>query len=508
MRIKQFAGLLLIHILLLKMAAAQVRIVTELADGWKFSKGKNDLAFQADFNDRNWQTVRVPHDWAIYGPFDKEVDKQVVAITQNNEKAASEKTGRTGALPYVGEGWYRKEFSLPEYKAGQRVTLLFEGAMSEPKVFLNGQKVGEWNYGYNYFYFDISSQFLPNQKNLLAVQLSNMEQSSRWYPGAGLYRKVSLIVTNPESIDLWGTFITTPLITPDLARVNIKTNVSVKYARLITEIRDAGGILVASNIDQTSFGTAFEQNFRVAKPTLWSPETPYLYTAVSRLYVGTTLRDEVTTRFGIREISYKPNTGFQLNGQTRKFKGVCLHHDLGPLGTAINKAALRRQLRILKDMGCNAIRSSHNMPSLEQLELCDEMGFLFLAESFDEWAKPKVKNGYARFFFNRCRKRCGKPNTCYPQSSLYCNVELRQRSTRPMGCGRGEAGQMAAGNLSPGRSYPPGYGRHGPGKSRYAIRLWCHHGHPGIKLPYAFIRGSLQSFSAGISPGLGNGLYR
>jgi beta-galactosidase len=398
MRVNPLAILVLFNLLLIKVSSAQVRVVTELADGWKFSKGKNEGAYQTNFNDKSWQTVSVPHDWAIYGPFDKEIDKQVVAITQNGEKVASEKTGRTGALPYTGEGWYRKEFSLPNLKQGQKVLILFEGAMSEPKVFLNGQKVGEWNYGYNYFYFDISNQVVPNQKNLLAVNLRNSEQSSRWYPGAGLYRKVSVIVKNAESIDQWGTYITTPLITQGLAKVNIKTKVSASNAYLVTQVLDANGNPVAADTAKTLFGKEFEQNIPVTQPKLWSPETPYLYTAVSKLYVGNELKDEVTSRFGIREISYTSKLGFRLNGQSRKFKGVCLHHDLGPLGTAINVAALRRQLRILKDMGCDAIRSSHNMPSREQLELCDEMGFMFLAETFDEWARPKVKNGYNRFF--------------------------------------------------------------------------------------------------------------
>ncbi|MDB5191575.1 MAG: beta-galactosidase [Segetibacter sp.] len=390
--------LLILNVLLLNQPIAQVRVVTELTDDWKFSKGKNDGAFEVDFNDKSWQKVSVPHDWAIYGPFDKEVDKQVVAITQNGEKVASEKTGRTGALPYIGEGWYRKDFTLPAMKHGQKAIILFEGAMSEPRVYLNGQKVGEWNYGYNFFYFDITNRVLLGKNNTLAVQLNNVEQSSRWYPGAGLYRKVSIIVKNQESIDQWGTYITTPLITPELAKVNIKTKVSAKGARLVTRILDANGNQVSADSTHKLFGKEFEQNIMVLQPKLWSPETPYLYKAVSRLYVGDVLKDEVTTRFGIREISYQPNTGFSLNGKTRKFKGVCLHHDLGPLGTAINTAALRRQLRILKDMGCDAIRSSHNMPSIEQLELCDEMGFMFLAESFDEWARPKVKNGYSRFF--------------------------------------------------------------------------------------------------------------
>jgi beta-galactosidase len=284
------------------------------------------------------------------------------------------------------------------------VLILFEGAMSEPKVFLNGQKVGEWNYGYNYFYFDITDKVSAVGKNMLAVHLNNMGESSRWYPGAGLYRKVSILIKNAESIDQWGTYITTPSITAEIAKVNIKTKVTGKGLHLVTDILDATGKRVTTDTVQTLFGNEFEQNIAVTRPRLWSPETPYLYTAVSRLYAGSELKDELTTRFGIRQISYLPNTGFSLNGKTRKFKGVCLHHDLGPLGAAMNLSALRRQLGILKEMGCDAIRSSHNMPSLEQLELCDEMGFMFLAETFDEWARPKVKNGYARFFAKDAEK--------------------------------------------------------------------------------------------------------
>ncbi|WP_231559999.1 DUF4982 domain-containing protein [Flavobacterium gilvum] len=380
------------------MTFAQKTTIIELKSGWKFAKGQNEKAFENSFNDSKWQSVTVPHDWAIYGPFDKEVDKQVTAIVQNGEKVATEKTGRTGALPYIGEAWYRNQFSVPDLNKDKKVLLLFEGAMSEPKVFVNGKKVGEWNYGYNYFYFDITDFVSANAKNNLAVHLSNKGESSRWYPGAGLYRKVKLIVKNKESIDQWGTFITTPVVSDDLAKVNVKTKISGENLRIITKIKDANGNEVATNESNALFGNEFEQNIAVKNPHLWSPETPYLYTAISQLYDGDVLKDETSTRFGIRTIKFEPNKGFSLNGQIRKFKGVCLHHDLGPIGTAINKAALRRQLTILKDLGCNAIRSSHNMPSLEQLELCDEMGFMFLAESFDEWAKPKVKNGYNRFF--------------------------------------------------------------------------------------------------------------
>ncbi|GEC71548.1 beta-galactosidase [Flavobacterium flevense] len=393
----QFRVFLLSFFIITQISLAQVRTVRELDSNWKFQKGDFENAFQSNFNDSKWEKVTVPHDWAIYGPFDKEIDKQTVAIVQNGEKVASEKTGRTGALPHVGSAWYRNKFSISAAEKGKKVILLFEGAMSEPQIYLNGKKVGEWAYGYSYFYFDVTD-FINAGENTLAVKLTNKDFASRWYPGAGLYRKVSLIIKNKESIDQWGTSITTPFISKEAAKVNVKTKATGQNGYLVTTVFDANGQKLSSDKATTKFGNEFDQNIKVDNPKLWSPENPYLYKAVSQWFVGDELKDEVTTRFGIRDIKYEANKGFSLNGEVRKFKGVCLHHDLGPLGTAINVAALRRQLTILKDMGCNAIRSSHNMPSLEQLELCDEMGFMFLAESFDEWAKPKVKNGYNRFF--------------------------------------------------------------------------------------------------------------
>ncbi|MBP8792058.1 MAG: DUF4982 domain-containing protein [Lutibacter sp.] len=391
-RILFFVAFLSVHFLF-----SQIRVVKELDVNWKFQKGNLKNPAQVNFDDSKWENVTVPHDWAIKGPFNKEIDKQTVAIFQNGEKNATEKTGRTGALPHIGMAWYRNKFIVPNYEKGKKVLLLFEGAMSEPKIYLNGKKVGEWAYGYGYFYFDIS-EFVKDGENILAVQLMNKEFASRWYPGAGLFRTVSVIVKNNVSIDQWGTFITTPFINAEEAKVNIKTKVSGENVQLKTTIFNAEGNEIATITSKEQFGKEFSQDLKVEKPVLWSPETPYLYSAVSKLYVGAELKDEISTKFGIRDIKYSAENGFQLNGVTTKFKGVCLHHDLGPLGAAVNKAALKRQLTILKDMGCNAVRSSHNMPSLEQLELCDEMGFLFLAESFDEWAKPKVENGYHRFF--------------------------------------------------------------------------------------------------------------
>ncbi len=390
--------ILVLIIILLAINAQAQRNVINLEKNWKFSKGDFPGAVNAGFDDKTWENVTVPHDWAIYGPFDKEVDKQVIAIVQNNENVATEKTGRTGALPFIGVGWYRTEFSILEFKTGKKVLLTFDGAMSEAQVFVNGQKVGEWPYGYSYFYFDITRFLKPDGNNLLAVRLENLPKSSRWYPGAGIYRKVQLIVKDEVSFEHWGTFITTPYISGEVAKVNLKTTVHGLKLRWLTEIKDSSGKIVASNETSQQFGNQMEQNIAVTNPQLWSPESPYLYSATNKLYEGEILKDEQTITFGIRNIEFIADIGFLLNGKVTKFKGVCLHHDLGPLGAAINKAALRRQLTILKDMGCNAIRSAHNMPSMEQLELCDEMGFMMIAESFDEWAKPKVQNGYNRFF--------------------------------------------------------------------------------------------------------------
>ena len=398
MIISNFKSIAILFLSVLSLSfQAQTRKVITLKENWKFQKGTIENAQNITFDDAEWQKVSVPHDWAIYGPFDKEIDKQNVAITQNGEKIPTEKTGRTGSLPHIGTAWYRNEFSLSTIETSKKIMLLFEGAMSEPEVFINGKKVGEWKYGYSYFYFDISEN-IKEGKNTIAVKLTNKEFASRWYPGAGLYRNVRLIIKNQESIAQWGTFITTPFVTDSLAKINIKTSINSNKGFVKTTIFDAEGKALISQESSSVFGHEFEQNIPLENPTLWSPENPYLYTAKTEYFVNNKLSDEITTRFGVRKIEFTREKGFVLNGEITKFKGVCLHHDLGPLGTAINKAALKRQMIILKDMGVNAIRSSHNMPSFEQLELADEMGFLFLAESFDEWKKPKVENGYNRFF--------------------------------------------------------------------------------------------------------------
>ncbi len=394
---------LLFSILIISNHSNAQTIIYEL-DKWKFHRGDITNAYDKDFDDSEWKSVTVPHDWAIFGPFDKEIDKQLVRITQNNEEIATEKTGRTGALPFLGVGWYRTKVKLPENSSENRIIIAFDGAMSNAEVFINGKKVGSRPYGYSYFFFDIS-EFAGKSIYLdIAVRLESQPFSSRWYPGAGLYRKVRLIIKNKECFKHWGHNVTTPYISDDLAKINIRSKVYGDNLHVKAKVKDIDGNVVGEMVSSQKYGDEFELNIPCRNPELWSPETPNLYTAEIRLYKNNKLVDSSTIRFGIRDIKYSPEYGFQLNGKTIKFKGVCLHHDLGPLGTAINKAALKRQLTILKDLGCNAIRSSHNMPSIEQLELCDEMGFLFLAESFDEWKKPKVPNGYNLYFDNWAEK--------------------------------------------------------------------------------------------------------
>ena len=378
-----------------------------LQKNWKFSKGDYPEAMSQDFNDARWETVTIPHDWAIFGPFDREHDLQQVAITQNSERVATVKTGRTGGLPYVGTGWYRTRFTANNSN-NRRVTLVFDGAMSEARVYVNGKEACFWPFGYNTFHCDVTDLLNENgTPNLLAVRLENKPQSSRWYPGAGLYRNVHVVVTDKVHVPVWGTYVTTKFVPGGEAdrTASVKLQTRIEHAgeadiRIKTEIHAPTGIVVSFKDDtrKINHGQPFEQNFLVDAPELWSPESPNLYKAVSKIYVDEKLVDEYTTRFGIRSIEIIANKGFFLNGKHRKFQGVCNHHDLGPLGAAINTAALRRQLTLLKDMGCDAIRTAHNMPAPELVALCDEMGFMMVIEPFDEWDIAKCKNGYHRFF--------------------------------------------------------------------------------------------------------------
>ena len=385
----------------LALTATAQRTETTLNDGWQFTKGDGET-------DAKWQNVRVPHDWAIYGPFDRANDLQTVAVEQNGETEETVKTGRTGGLPFIGKGTYRIDFELAD-TTGRATTLVFDGAMSNAEVYLNGHKLGVWPYGYNSFYIDATGTAVPGQ-NHLEVKLENKERASRWYPGAGLYRNVHVISTDKVHIPVWGTYITTPKVTPEYASVKLDINISGArqfeewpYGDKIsveTKIYNPQGQEVASDkSDYIARGQSFSQNFLVKNPELWDLDTPSLYTAKTTLSVDGKTVDSYDTRFGIRSIEYIPEKGFFLNGKLTKFKGVCNHHDLGPLGAAVNRSALRHHIELLKDMGVNAIRTSHNMPAPELVELCDEMGMMLMVEPFDDWGfRPKSPNGYGSVF--------------------------------------------------------------------------------------------------------------
>lgn len=382
------------------------RTERQLEKGWKFTRLDDAQFARADYNDAKWKNVTVPHDWAIYGPFSIDNDKQNTAIAQDGQTQAMEHAGRTGGLPFVGTGWYRLSFEVPEFKDNRRCTLVFDGAMSHAQVYINGEKAVYWPYGYNTFYVDATPFLKKGAKNELAVRLENQNESSRWYPGAGIYRNVHLIVTEDAHVPVWGTQVVTDEIGSDYARISQKTDLevpagkSLKNYTLVTEIKDATGRVVAQNRCSAEGAKAqhYTQQFVVENPQLWTVDTPNLYTSESRIYEGSTLKDTYTTTFGIRQVKLEAGKGFFLNGKLIKFKGICQHHDLGALGAEVNMAAIRRQIRILKDMGCNAIRTSHNMPAPELVQACDEMGMMLMGESFDEWITPKVQNGYHQFF--------------------------------------------------------------------------------------------------------------
>ena len=347
----------------------------------------------------NYSTVTVPHDWAINGPFDKKWDLQNVAIVQNGETEKTEKSGRSGALPWIGRGFYKTTVDLK--KLPKTAVLEFDGAMADPHVYINGKLAGHWAYGYNAFRVDAAPYFKKG-KNEISVSLDNREESSRWYPGGGLYRPVQL-VTNADAatINQWGCYFRTESIADGKAEISICTNINNvdKTLSVENQLVDATGKVVA----QYKYGDFdaqgnVQKKLTVDNAQLWSPESPYLYKLVTRLYRNNKLVDQVQQKVGIRTVRVAQYDGFQLNGVTRKIKGVCLHHDLGPLGAAVNKAALIRQVRTMKEMGCDAIRTAHNMPSTWQMEICDSMGMMVMAESFDMWIYPKCKNGYALNF--------------------------------------------------------------------------------------------------------------
>lgn len=367
-------------------ASAQAHQETNISK-WQFSQTGTE-----------WKAVTVPHDWAISGPFDKKWDLQVVAIKENGEDKPTEHSGRSGSLPWIGKGFYKTTVHIAEGTA--YAELKFDGAMAAPEVSVNGKKAGHWAYGYNAFRVDITP-YIHTGDNLIEVVLENEEESNRWYPGGGIYRPVTLIThANKSRLDLWGLQMQTLSIDGGRALIDIRHEGKdiPADAMLKVTVTDKGGKVVANASSPADGMGGFHTQVSIADPQLWSPETPYLYDVKFSLVADGKTLDVQHQKLGVRTVKFSAEGGFQLNGVTRKIKGVCLHHDLGPLGAAVNKAAIIRQIRIMKDMGADAIRTSHNMPSTMQMEVCDSMGMMVMAESFDGWKDPKVRNGYGKLW--------------------------------------------------------------------------------------------------------------
>jgi beta-galactosidase len=358
-------------------------------EGWRFFKGEAAGAEAPSFNDAQWRSLRLPHDWAIEGPFDKKYG------------------ANTGGLPIAGTGWYRKRFALPAASQGRRFAIEFDGAMANAHVWLNGRELGSRPYGYASFAFDLTPYLRWDGENVLAVRLTPELHSSRWYPGAGIYRNVWLTVTSPIHVAHWGTYVTTPEVTDAKATVAIQTEIqndgtAAAAVEVLTSITDASGKNVSQATAPASAPAggrqSVAQQLEVPSPQRWDIDHPYLYSAVTEIRQGGKLMDRYVTPFGIRTLEFSREKGFLLNGRYRKLQGVCNHHDLGALGAAVNRRATQRQLQIMRTMGVNAIRTSHNPPSPELLELCDRMGFVVMDEAFDMWRIAKVKNGLSKFF--------------------------------------------------------------------------------------------------------------
>ena len=378
-----------VFILFVFFATAQEKARTKIDfdKDWKFKLDSTQQYHEQNINDANWRTLNLPHDWSIEGTFSKD----------------NPATPGGGALP-GGIGWYRKTFTIPSTEKNKIVLIDFDGVYRNSEVWINGHSLGVRPNGYISFQYDLTPYLnYGNQPNVIAVKVDNSKQpNSRWYSGSGIYRNVWLVTTNKIHVDHWGTFITTPTVSDKETTVNVLTKVanvagSAEPITITTTLYDASGKAVAQS--SITLGAAdkeskAQQTLKVSNPKLWSIDEPYLYKAVSQIKSGTQILDTYETPFGIRYFNFDINKGFSLNGKPVKILGVCDHHDLGALGSAINTRALQRQLEILKAMGCNGIRTSHNPPAPELLNLCDKMGFIVMDEAFDMWAKQKTRYDY------------------------------------------------------------------------------------------------------------------
>jgi beta-galactosidase len=371
-------------------ATENPRETIPLDSAWRFHLGEVAEGQSPALDDSHWRLLDVPHDWSVELPFDPHSP-----------------SGEGGGWLNGGVGWYRKAFSLPPIARGRCcMAIEFDGVYMDSDVWLNGQHLGNHPYGYTSFQYDLTPHLQADGPNLLAVRAKVQQPCSRWYSGAGIFRHVRLVLTGPVHVAHWGTCVTTPTITPQQANVRVQTRLQNQGrapadVRLTTRVLDSQGAEVARDQIQTTLAvgeTAFEATLSVAGPKLWSLQSPQLYAVLSQIEAPGQLVDQYRTPFGIRSFEFTRDRGFLLNGRHVPLNGVCDHHDLGCLGAAVNRRAIQRQLEILKGMGCNAIRTSHNPPAPELLELCDRMGLLVMDEAFDEWKAGKTQFGYGRFF--------------------------------------------------------------------------------------------------------------
>ncbi|HRB94075.1 MAG TPA: glycoside hydrolase family 2 TIM barrel-domain containing protein [Niabella sp.] len=370
-------------VLLLTILAAQVvaqRTILEFNESWRFSQSDSSVYSQVNFDDSKWRLLDLPHDWSIEGKFD----------------AANPAGNAGGALP-GGIGWYRKTFF--SQTSDKKTYIAFDGIYRNSEVWINGHYLGKWPYGYTAFQYELTKWLNPgHQQNVIAVKVDNSKQpNSRWYSGSGIYRSVSLITTNKTAIKQWGAFITTPKVLENSATIAMEYDIENQGnvpIQLVSTVFDRQGKMVGKTSIKNIRNNRYYQSLKIARLKLWSVSNPYLYKMVTQVFQNKKQVDEYQSNFGIRYFDFDVNNGFFLNGKYMKILGVCQHHDLGALGAAFNVSAARRQLRILKEMGVNAIRMAHNPPAAQLLDLCDEMGFLVMDESFDMWAKKKNKYDY------------------------------------------------------------------------------------------------------------------
>jgi beta-galactosidase len=379
----------LISLLFSLKSFGQGRSVADFDKGWHFHLGDVSDGEKGSLNDADWRMLNLPHDWSIEGEFSKD----------------NPATPEGGALP-GGIGWYRKTFTVPATAKDKLVYIDFDGVYQKSDVWINGHHLGFRPNGYISFRYELTPYLNLGGKNTIAVKVDNASQpNSRWYSGSGIYRNVWLVTTNKVAVDHWGTFVTTPKVSNAVATVMVNTKIRNNTGKeqpvtLTTSVLNAMGVVVAtktSRITLKDSTTDATDNLNVAKPSLWSVEHPNLYKVVTKVSFGNDA-DTYTTPLGIRYFNFNADKGFTLNGKPMKLLGVCDHHDLGSLGAAVNTRALERQLEILKGMGCNAIRTSHNPPTPELLDLCDKMGFVVMDEAFDCWERGKKKYDYHLFF--------------------------------------------------------------------------------------------------------------